>query len=351
MKGFGWTGRCQAGWIEKEEPVIGPLDAKIRPIAVAPCSSDVSIIQDMDLPNVILGHESVGIVEEVGSLVKHFKPGDKVIVPCCTPNWEEPALQERGINNAHDSGWISSFKFMLAHDGVFAEHFKVNNADANLVHMPDGMSTEDALMTVDMMSTGFYAAENANVHFGDTVVVIGIGPVGLMAVAGAKLLGAGRIFAIGTRPECVKLAKEYGATDIISYKEGDIVEQIMEKNGGQVDRCIIANHDVENMYQAMKLVRCNGNISNIAVISPDKTYTIPSPLFGLGENDVTIKNGFCPGGAYRIGQMVKMIQYGRVEPGKLLNYKFHGFDKIEEAFWTMANKPRDLIKPIVYIEE
>lgn len=129
---------------------------------------------------------------------------------------------------------------MITHDGVFAEHFKVNNANANLVHMPEDISLEDALMTVDMMSTGLHAAENANVHFGDTVVVIGIGPVGLMAVAGAKLLGAGRIFAIGTRPECVKLALEYGATDIISYKEGDIVQQIMEKNGGQVDRCIIS---------------------------------------------------------------------------------------------------------------
>jgi len=135
----------------------------------------------MEMPNVILGHESVGVVEEVGSLVKHFKPGDKVVVPCCTPNWEEPALQERGINNAHDAGWIQSFKFMISHDGVFAEHYKVNNADANLVHLPDVISIEDALMTVD--------------------------------------------------------------------------------------RCIICNHDVENMYQAMQLVRCNGNISNIAVIS------------------------------------------------------------------------------------
>lgn len=72
MKGFAWTGKGQAGWIEKESPVIGPLDAKVRPLAVAPCSSDVSIIEDMEMPNVILGHESVGVVEKVGSVVKHF---------------------------------------------------------------------------------------------------------------------------------------------------------------------------------------------------------------------------------------------------------------------------------------
>ncbi len=241
--------------------------------------------------------------------------------------------------------------FLMSQDGVFAEHYKVNNADANLVHLPDDVSIEDALMTVDMMSTGFFAAENANIHFGDTVVVIGIGPVGLMATAAVALSGAGRILAVGTRPECVKLAREYGATDIVSYKEGDIVKQIIDLNGGQVDRCIICNHDVENMYQALQLVRCNGNISSIACVAPDKTYTIPSPLFGLGESDITIKNGFCPGGAYRIGQMLKLVRNNRVHPGKLLNYKFHGFDKIEEAFWTMAKKPRDLIKPVVYIEE
>jgi threonine dehydrogenase-like Zn-dependent dehydrogenase len=317
---------------------------------VAPCSSDTSIINDLDLPGVILGHESLGVVEEVGELVTRFKPGDRVVVPCSTPDWEEPALQERGINNAHDSGWIKSFKFMISHDGVFAEHYKVNNANANLVHMPEDMSVEDALMTVDMMSTGFYAADNANVQFGDTVVVFGIGPVGLMAIAGATLRGAGRIFAIGTRPNCVALAKEYGATDIISYKDGDTVQQILDANSGQVDRAVIAIHDTACMNQALQLVRCNGNVSTIACIAPTEHYDIPMPLWGLGESDVTVKNGFCPGGAYRIGQMLKLIQNDRVHPGKLLNYKYDGFDKIEDAFWAMNDKPRDLVKPIVYIE-
>ena len=88
-------------------------------------------------------------------------------------------------------------------------------------------------MTVDMMSTGFYGVEMADVQLGDSVVVFGIGPVGLMAVAGAKLRGAGNIYAIGTRKNCAELAKEYGATDIISYKDGDLVQQILEKEGGK----------------------------------------------------------------------------------------------------------------------
>ena len=94
---------------------------------------------------------------------------------------------------------------------------------------------EAALMTVDMMSTGFHVVDGAEIEFGDVVVVMGIGPVGLMAVAGAVLAGASRILAIGTRPNCVEVAKSYGATDIVSYKDGDTVEQILELTGGGAD--------------------------------------------------------------------------------------------------------------------
>jgi len=100
----------------------------------------------------------------------------------------------------------------------FAKFFHVNNADSNLVLLPEDMLPEAALMTVDMMSNGFHGVELAEISFGDTVVVLGIGPVDLMAVAGAKLKGAGRIIVVGTRPNCIEIAKEYGATDVISYK-------------------------------------------------------------------------------------------------------------------------------------
>ncbi|MBR0100515.1 MAG: zinc-binding dehydrogenase, partial [Treponema sp.] len=127
----------------------------------------------------------------------------------------------------------------MSKDGVWADFFHVNNADANLVLMPENVSLEDALMTTDMMSTGFYASEMADIQFGDTVVIYGIGPVGLMALAGTALRGAGHIIGIGSRPNLVKLAKEFGATDIIDYHNGDVVQQIVSKYG-QVDKCIIA---------------------------------------------------------------------------------------------------------------
>ena len=245
---------------------------------------------------------------------------------------------------------MGSFKYLTQKDGVFGEYFHVNDADANLVIWPEDVSAKDALMTVDMMSTGFHASDNANIQYGDTVVVFGIGPIGLMAIAGAQLKGAGKIIAIGTRPDCAKLAREYGATDIVSYKDGDTVEQILKLNGGQVDSAIITAPNVDCMNQALQLVRANGTISTIAFMDTRDTYTIPAYLWGLGMSDVTINTGFCPGGAYRIEQLLNLIRTDRCHPGKLLNYKFEGFDKIEEAFKVMNEKPRDLIKPIVFIK-
>lgn len=349
MKGYGVTTKGNSGWLEKEKPVAGPLDAILRPIAIAPCSSDTHVMHAGMAENRILGHESVAQVVEVGSMVKNFKPGDIVVVPCTTPDWTEKELQRRGGNNAHDIGLMKSFKLVGSTDGTFAEFFAVNNADSNLVLKPEDVSVEAALMTVDMMSTGFYGVEMADVQFGESVVVFGIGPVGLMAVAGTALRGAGRLFAIGTRPNCVELAKEYGATDIISYKDGNVVEQILALNGGQVDRVIIAGGDCTSMNQALALVKPNGVISNINFYDIADKFDIPAYLWGMGMSDVTIRGGFCPGGAYRMEQMLNLIKNGRVDPSKLLNYKYEGFEKIEDAFKVMDEKPRDLIKPIVYI--
>lgn len=170
-----------------------------------------------------------------------------------------------------------------------------------------------------------------------------------MAVAGARLLGAGKIIAIGTRPNCVELAKEYGATDIISYKEGDVCEQILAINGGQVDSCIIAGGTTSSLNQALTVTRSNGTVSNINFFDGTEMFEVPAPLVLMGMSDVTIHGGFCPGGAVRMKKLLSLIQAGRVHPEKLLNYKFEGFDKIPEAFKVMDEKPRDLIKPVVKI--
>jgi threonine dehydrogenase-like Zn-dependent dehydrogenase len=171
-----------------------------------------------------------------------------------------------------------------------------------------------------------------------------------MSVAGTALRGAGNIIAIGTRPNCAALAKEYGATHIVSYKEGDVVEQILAINGGQVDKVIIAGGDCSTLNQALMLVKPNGIISSVNFYDYTDKFEFPAYLWGLGMSDVTIRGGFCPGGAYRIEKMLNIIEAGRIHPEKLLNYTYEGFDKIPDAFKVMDEKPRDLIKPIVHIK-
>lgn len=350
MKGYGIIEIGQGGWMEKEVPELGPLDALLKPLAVAPCSSDVHILHGSlgPMSNRIVGHESIGEIVKVGSDVEKFKPGDKVVVPCVTPNWEMTSVQ--GKFSSHDEGLMGSIKFVGQKDGVFAEFYTVNNADANLAYLPEDVSYEAAVMATDMMSTGLHGVELAEIEFGDTVVVIGIGPVGLMSVAGARHRGAGRIIGVGTRPDCVKLAKEYGANDIVSYKEGDIVEQIREMTDGDVDSVIIAGGTKDTMAQALAIVKNGGTVANIAMNDINDTLCFPALDWGMGMSSKQIKSGFCPGGGLRMEKMIKLIQSGAIDPSKMVSHTFHGLDQIEDAFNLLGDKPADVIKPVVIIE-
>ena len=352
MRGFGVYEKGKVGWMEKPDPVCGPKDAIVKPIALAPCSSDVHSAFEMEgehLKNRILGHECVGEIIEVGSSVRDFKVGDKVIIPAVTPTWEHPDIQD-GYHQ-HAGGLVIGINFSTYEDGTFADKIKVRSVDMNAALLPEGMSLEAACMIPDMMTTGFHGPELAEVKFGDTVVVAGIGPVGLMAVAGSHLRGAGKIIAIGTRPNCVELAKEYGATDIISYKDGDIAEQIMElTNGEGADAAIVAGGNLDTLYKCVAITKPGGIIANLNVFTEIESFNIPADAIATLIGHKTIKGGLCPGGRKRMERLAAVVQAKRVDPSKLITHKFHGLDSLEEAFNMMVNKPKDLIKPLVIID-
>ncbi|MDD2217455.1 MAG: zinc-binding dehydrogenase [Eubacteriales bacterium] len=353
MKGFGVIEKGKVGWLEKPNYVCGLDDVICRPLAMAPCSSDVHSAMEMEgdyLKNRILGHEAIGQVIEAGSNVKDFKIGDKVVIPCTTPTWKHPDIQDGTHQDA--GGMFTAINFSSYEDGTFAEQIKVRSADMNLAHLPKNVTIEQACMAVDMMTTGFYGPELAEVKFGDTVVVFGIGPVGLMSVAGAKLRGASRIIATGTRPECVRIAKEYGATDILSYKEGNLIEQIMGLTGGKgVDACIVAGGGVEALNNAVAVARFGyGNIAMLDVITGEANMVINNAYIAGFLAHKTIRGGLCPGGRKRMERLVSMIEYGRVDPSLLITHRFNGLEAIEPAFELMVEKPKDLIKPIVLFD-
>lgn len=351
MKGFAMLGIGKVGWIEKERPKCGPMDAIVRPIAVAPCTSDVHTVWEGSIGernDMILGHEAVGEVVEVGNMVKDFKPGDKVIVPAITPDWN--SVEAQAGFSMHSGGMLGGWKFSNFKDGVFSEFFHVNDADGNLALLPEGVDPAAAVMLSDMVPTGLHGSELAQVQYGDTVCVIGIGPVGLMGVAGAALKGASHIYGVGSRPNCVKIAKEYGATDIINYKNGNIVEQIMVKaNGKGVDRVIVAGGDCNTFEDAIKVLKPGGYIGNINYLGEGDYVKVPRAEWGVGMGHKFIAGGLMPGGRLRMEKLASLLVTGRLDTSKLITHKFNGLDKIGEALMLMKDKPADLIKPVVVI--
>lgn len=353
MKGYAMLGIGKTGWIEKDTPEIGPLDALVKPISLAPCTSDVHTVWEGALgerEDMILGHEAAGEIVKVGELVRDFKPGDRVLVPAITPDWS--SLEAQAGFPMHSNGMLAGWKFSNFKDGVFGEFFHVNDADGNLALIPKGVDPVLAPMLSDMVPTGFHGVELADVQFGDEVLVIGIGPVGLMAVAGANLRGASRIYAVGTRPNCIEAAKGYGATDIISYKKGSISEQVLKlTNGKGVDRVIIAGGTVDTFDEAVKSMKAGGRIGNVNYLGDGDYIKIPRVEWGVGMGHKSINGGLMLGGRLRMEKLAKLVQLGKLDLKPLVTHKFNGFDKVEDALMLMKDKPKDLIKPVVIVAE
>lgn len=339
----------EVGWIEKEVPACGPMDAICKPLAIAICTSDVHTVWEGavgDRHNMVLGHEGCAEVVQVGSMVKDFKPGDKVLVPAITPDWN--SLEAQAGYSMHSGGMLAGWKFSNFKDGVFSEFFHVNDADGNLALLPPNINYVDACMLSDMVPTGFHGVELADVQFGDTVLVIGIGPVGLMSVAGANLRGASRIIAVGTRPVCVAAAKKYGATDFISYKQGKIEDQVMAMtNGKGVDKVVIAGGTVATFESAVKSLKPGGKIGSVNYLGSGDYINIPRVEWGVGMGHKTINGGLMPGGRLRMEKLGSLVSSGRLDVSPLSTHVFEGWEHIPEALQLMKDKPADLIKPVV----
>ena len=351
MKGYAMIKIGQSGWIEKDTPTYGPMDAICKPLAVAICTSDIHTLWEGAIGerhNMILGHECCAEVLEVGQLVKDFKPGDKVLVPAITPDWN--SLEAQAGYSMHSGGMLAGWKFSNFKDGVFSEYFHVNDADGNLAHLPENIDVVDACQLSDMVPTGFHGVELADVQFGDEVLVIGIGPVGLMSVAGASLRGASRILAVGTRPVCVEAAKKYGASEFISYKNGPISEQVLALTKGKgVDKVIIAGGSVDTFAEAIKCLKPGGKIGNVNYLGSGEYVKIPRVEWGVGMGHKTISGGLMPGGRLRMEKLGALVSSGRLDVSPLSTHVFDGWQHLEEALFLMRDKPADLIKPVVRI--
>lgn len=292
MKALVLKGKGNIAYIEKERPTLAAAHgALLKPLLVSPCTSDVHTIWQGSpkRPDLTLGHEVIARVEEVGVEVTDFRVGDVVAVSAITPDWSQPDVEE---NYAHAGHNFSAHMLGNTIDGAFQELFYLPYADRNLAHIPDGLTLEDALMCVDVLQTGFTAVEEAGVKPGDTVVVMGIGAIGLAAILGAKLAGARTIYAVGSRPENARIAESMSNihchVEVLNYRHlhcplpqgmhplanstgSPVVNYILTKTQTKgADKVLICGGDDLAFPQAIDMVKYGtGVVSNVMYYGAD----------------------------------------------------------------------------------
>ena len=339
MKAFAMLRLGETGFIEKPLPHAGPNDAIIKTTHALICTSDSHTVRGAVGPRELLtlGHEAVGIVYAVGSEVRRFKPGDRVVVGAITPDWGSEEAQNGFPSQS--SGALGGWKYANIKDGVFAEYFHVNEADANMALIPADVAPEQAVYCADMLSTGFMAAEHGNVPIGGTVAVFAQGPVGLMATAGARLRGAGSIIAVESDPKRAALARSYGAHLVVDFSKEDPVARILAETGGVgVDTAIEALGAEKSFEQCVEVTKPGGTISNVGYHGSGEFVSIPRLAWGVGMADKTIRTGLCPGGRLRLERLLRVLQRGQVDPTTMTTHTFR-FDEMARAFelWTASS--------------
>jgi threonine dehydrogenase-like Zn-dependent dehydrogenase len=348
MKAFVMHKIGSAGFMEKPIPQDpGPSGAIIKVTRALICTSDVHTLAGAigDRKDLTLGHEAVGIVYKLGQEVKSVREGDRVAVNAITPCYKcENCL--RGYTS-QCTQMLGGWKFANIKDGVFAEYFHVNDAEANLAPIPDSVPDEKAVYTTDMMSTGFMGAEHADIPIGGSVAVFAQGPVGLMATVGARLLGAGLVIAVETVPKRQELAKHFGADVVVDFREKDPVQAILDlTNGEGVDSAIEALGSEATFEACIKATRPGGTISNVGYHGHGDFLKIPRIPWGVGMGDKTIRTGLCPGGKERMKRLLRLLETGRVDPTPLTTHQFKLGD-LEKAFHMMETKEDGIIKPLI----
>lgn len=350
MKAFAMNGIGETGFVEKNQPECGPRAAILEPTVALVCTSDVHTVHGAigERENLTLGHEVVGVVDEVGELVEDFAAGDRVVAGAITPDWGSAAAQDGHPSQSH--GPLGGWQFANQKDGVFAEYVHVDDPDANLARVPESVSDEAAAYVTDMMSTGFMGIENANVPVGGTVAVFAQGPVGLMATRAAALRGAGRIYAVESVPARRALATQYGADVVIDFEEHDPVAEIFDDTDGVgVDAAVEALGSSETLSACVEAVKPGGVVSNVGYHGSGDDVPIPREEWGVGMAEKEIVTGLCPGGRLRLRRLLRLLDSGRVDPTPMTTHEF-AFEDVDEAFELMESKADGVIKPLVRFE-
>ncbi|MEU5796069.1 zinc-dependent alcohol dehydrogenase family protein [Streptomyces sp. NPDC047813] len=331
MKGYVFHGPGKASWEDVPDPGIKePTDAVVKVGAVTICGTDLHILKG-DVPEVrpgtVLGHEAVGEVVETGGDVRTVRPGDRVLLSCVTSCGRCRYCREGVYGQClGGGGWI------LGHliDGTQAEYVRVPYADLSVHPLPGTLASEDAVLLADIFPTAYEVGVlNGRVRPGDTVVIVGAGPIGLAAIATARLFSPERIIAVDLAPARLEAARRFGADAVADAREAPH-QLVADLTGGLgADVAIEAVGLPDTFELCTRVVRPGGHVANVGVHGGPATLHLED----LWIRDVTITTGLVD--TCSTPTLLKMATSGRLPTGRLVTHTFP-LDQMERAYDVFA---------------
>ena len=328
------------------KPSAGPGEVVMRVTTTTICGTDVHIVKG-EYPvrdGLVIGHEPVGIIDEIGSGVTGYAVGERVLVGAITPCGQcfgclSGHLSQCGRDQGHRA--MGGWRFGNTIDGAQAEYLVVPNAQANLAKIPDELTDEDVVLLSDIASTGISGAEAAPVKLGDKVVVFALGPIGLCAAIGARLLGASLVIGVDGDDARIAFAKKMGVDVVLDYRTEDVFETVRRYTNGGADVAIEALGTQQTFETALRVLRPAGTLSSLGVYSGK--LQIPYDAFAAGLGDYKIVTTLCPGGKERMRRLMELVRTGRLDLRPLITHRFRLSD-IGEAYRIFTNRLDGVMK-------
>jgi alcohol dehydrogenase len=336
MRALVYHGPGRRSWEEKPKPRIREAtDAVVRITTTTICGTDLHILKG-DVPSVtdgrILGHEGVGIVEEVGTAVTGIRKGDTVLVSCITSCGRCAPCKRGMYSHCKDGGWILGNTI----DGTQAEYVRIPHADTSLYRLPPSADEEAMVMLSDILPTGFECGVlNGQVKPGDTVAIVGAGPIGLAALMTAQLYSPAAIVMVDVDVNRLEVARTMGASSLVNSADGKAVERVMALTDAVgVDVAIEAVGIPATFDICQSIVAAGGRIANIGVHGKPVQLRMEK----LWSHNITLTTRLVDTAA--TPTLLKMVERGRLSPKKLATHLFQ-LDAVMKAYDTFGNAARE----------
>ncbi len=346
MKALVYHGPGKRAWEEKLKPILKTeTDAIVRITKTTICGTDLHIMKG-DVPTVtdgrILGHEGVGVVAEIGKAVSNFRLSDRVLISCITSCGKCEACKKGLYSHCENGGWILGNTI----DGTQAEYVRIPFADTSLYHIPDGVDEEALVMLSDIFPTGFECGVlNGQVKPGDTVAIVGAGPIGLASLLTAQFYSPAEIIMIDLDDNRLAVSKKLGATQVINSSDGKAVEKVMAlTNNKGVDAAIEAVGIPATFDICQAIVTAGGHIANVGVHGK----SVELHLEKLWAHNITLTTRLVD--TVTTPLLLKTVVAGKLQPKKLITHHFE-LNAIMKAYDTFGNASKERALKVILVNE